>query len=208
VRPRTVKPWRKMTPAPRKPIPVTICAAIRLGSKLTTLPLVRNSRKPYAETSVKSPEPTATSMCVRSPAAFSSSSRSSPITPPSSAATARRRSAPSQPTDGRSAKGSLDGGTLLLADLLERRPGGPEQLVELRTRERVALRRRLHLNEPAVAGHDHVQVDVGRRVLGVVQVEQELATHDPDRDGRDRVSERLAEPETVERAPGGHVRAR
>src|SRR5436190_11771073 len=145
-------------------------------------------------------------MCVRSPAAFSSSSRSSPITPPSSAATARRRSAPSQPTDGRSAKGSLDGGTLLLADLLDRHPGELEQLVELRTRERVALRRRLHLDEPAVAGHDDVQVDVGGRVLRIVEIEQELAPDDADRDGRDRVAQRLAEPEAVERAAGRYVR--
>ena len=33
VRPRTVRPWRMIAPAPRKPMPVTICAAIRVGSK-------------------------------------------------------------------------------------------------------------------------------------------------------------------------------
>jgi hypothetical protein len=33
-----------MAPAPRKPMPVTICAAILVGSARTTLaPLVRNS---------------------------------------------------------------------------------------------------------------------------------------------------------------------
>src|SRR5689334_4567142 len=138
-------------------MPVTICAAIRLGSKLTW-PWFRNSRKPYAETSVKSAEPSATSMCVRRPAAFSSSSRSRPITPPRSAATASRRSASSQPTDGRSVKRSLGDGALRLADLLDPGPRELEELVELRTRERVPLGRRLHLDEAAVAGHDDVQV--------------------------------------------------
>ena len=33
VSPRTDRPWRMIAPAPRKPIPVTICAAIRVGSK-------------------------------------------------------------------------------------------------------------------------------------------------------------------------------
>jgi hypothetical protein len=33
VRPRIEKPCRMIAPAPMKPIPVTICAAIRVGSK-------------------------------------------------------------------------------------------------------------------------------------------------------------------------------
>ncbi len=32
VSPRTETPWRRIAPAPRKPTPVTICAAIRVGS--------------------------------------------------------------------------------------------------------------------------------------------------------------------------------
>ena len=48
-----------IAPAPRKPIPVTICAAIRVGS--TGEPAATNSAKPYAETSVKSAEPSETS---------------------------------------------------------------------------------------------------------------------------------------------------
>ena len=32
VRPRTMEPWRMMVPAPRKPTPVTIWAAMRAGS--------------------------------------------------------------------------------------------------------------------------------------------------------------------------------
>ena len=52
-------------------------------------------------------------------------------------------------------------------------PGGElEQLVELVAAERNPLGGRLHLDEPPVAGHHDVQVDVGVRVLGVVEVEQ------------------------------------
>jgi hypothetical protein len=32
VTPRTVTPWRMIAPAPRNPMPETICAAIRVGS--------------------------------------------------------------------------------------------------------------------------------------------------------------------------------
>ena len=47
VRPRTEKPWRMIAPAPRKPMPVTICAAMRVGSARTTLPpWTRNSWNP------------------------------------------------------------------------------------------------------------------------------------------------------------------
>ena len=47
VNPRTDRPCRMIAPAPRKPIPVTICAAIRVGSaRMTLSPEVRNSRKP------------------------------------------------------------------------------------------------------------------------------------------------------------------
>ena len=73
--------------------------------------------------------------------------------------------------------------------------------------ERHALGRRLHLDEPAVAGHHDVHVDVGGRVLGVVEVEQRLAVDDADRDGRDRAGERLREAEAVERALRRDVRA-
>jgi hypothetical protein len=34
VSPRTDSPWRMMAPAPRKPIPVTTCAAMRVGSSV------------------------------------------------------------------------------------------------------------------------------------------------------------------------------
>jgi hypothetical protein len=47
VSPRTERPWRMIAPAPRKPMPVTICAAIRVGSVRTSAPLLtRKSWKP------------------------------------------------------------------------------------------------------------------------------------------------------------------
>src|SRR5262245_18503406 len=202
VRPRIVKPWRKISPAPRKPMPVTTWAATRLGSTSRA----GNSSKPYAPTMVKSAEPTATSTCVRSPAAFSSSSRSRPTSPPRPAATAIRASASSQVSCGSSARSS----DCILLSFLDHRDaarGQLEQLVELVPAERHALGRRLHLDQATVPGHHHVQVDVRGRVLDVVEVEQQLAADNPERDRRDRVGHRLREPEAVERTPGGDVRA-
>src|SRR6266550_1516688 len=204
VSPRTERPWRMIAPAPRKPIPVTICAAMRVGSTLAPKLL-----KPYAETSVKSAEPTQTTRCVRSPACRSRSSRSSPMAPPRAAATKRRSSTSGQPIVG--------GTTIALRELtrdrlcLQRRdladPGRREreQLVERLSLERVALGRRLHLDEAPVAGHHDVHVGVGARVLAVVEVEQGCALHDADRDGGDRVPERAREAEAVERAHRGDV---
>src|SRR5581483_9751344 len=82
-----------------------------------------------------------------------------------------------------------------------------EQLVELVAPERDPLRGRLHLDEAAVAGDDHVQVDVRARVLDVVEVEEELAADDPERDGGDGAGHRLREAEPVERAARGDPRA-
>ena len=44
VRPRTAMPWWMITPAPRKPAPVTTCAATRVGS--IAAPGRENSEKP------------------------------------------------------------------------------------------------------------------------------------------------------------------
>src|SRR5260221_1303540 len=109
-------------------------------------------------------------MCVRRPAAFSSSSRSSPIAPPSAAATATRRSVSSQPSERSSATRRID--CLLLGgldppDSLRRQL---EQLVELVSAERNLLGRRLHLHQPSDSGHDHVQVYVCRPVFLVIVV--------------------------------------
>src|SRR3954466_9753848 len=193
VRPRTDSPWRMMAPAPRKPIPLTICAAIRVGSvRTSTPPLVTNSLNPYAETSVKSAEPTETTRCVRNPACRSRSSRSRPTAPPRRAATRSRRR-----TCGHSSVGTAlrkcngDGFRLDLADPGDALLREVDELVEGGARERILLGGRLHLDQPPVAGHDDVHVGVGVRVLGVVEVEERHAFDDADRDGGDGIDECL-----------------
>src|SRR5262245_1931994 len=56
--------------------------------------------------------------------------------------------------------------------------GEREHLVEARAAERDLLGCPLHLDELAGARHHHVHVDLGRGVLGVVQIEHGLALHD------------------------------
>src|SRR5947209_11850612 len=158
-----------IAPAPRKPMPLTICAEMRVGS-------TRGPVNPYAETSVKSAEPTETTRCVRRPACRSRSSRSNPIAPPSTAATKRRRRTCGQASDGTPATATLrkcNRGRLRLplADLADSGGRQLEQLVEQLAGERIALRRRLHLDQATVAGHDDVHVGVGARVFRVVEVE-------------------------------------
>ena len=76
--------------------------------------------------------------------------------------------------------------------------GEIEQLVQPAAIERHPLGRRLHLDEQALARHHDVEVDVGGRVLGVLEVEQRLPVHHPDGDRRDGAGERAREPEPVE----------
>src|SRR5262245_51360082 len=194
-----------IAPAPRKPIPVTICAAIRGGSTRTP-----QSVNPYAETRVNSADPTHTRRWVRSPAWRSRHSRSSPIAPPSTAARKSRSSTSAQPIVGvvtRLWELTCDRFGLKRPDLGDAPCGQLEQLVERLARERVAFGGRLHLDEAAVAGHDDVHVGVGARVLGVVEVEQRDTVDDPDGHGRDRVPEGAGETETLERAHPGDVGA-
>src|SRR5919198_5613810 len=199
VSPRTERPCRMIAPAPRKPIPVTTCAATRVGSARTMLPPeTRKSRNPYAPAIVNRAAPIETSMCVRKPASRSRSSRSIPTAPPSAAATASRRSASSQSSAGTLDASSIERPLLRLPDRLDPRRRQIEQLVQVVAVEGRALGRRLHLDEPPVAGHDDVQVDLGARVLRVVEVEQPLALDDPDRDGRDRILQRTGQPSLVE----------
>src|SRR5438445_10480593 len=190
-----------IAPAPRKPTPLTICAAIRVGSVRTRLPpLTRNSWKPYAETIVKSAAPMETSMCVRNPASRSRNSRSRPIAPPSAAATPSRSRTCDQWSVGiaaRSSKRRRRCFELVLADLDDSAGREVDQLVQLLASERIALGRRLDLDEPAVAGRHDVHVRLRVRVLGVVEVEQCDAVDDADGDGRDRIPQRLREPEAV-----------
>src|SRR5438445_28506 len=92
---------------------------MRVGSVRTSAPpLTRKSWKPYAETIVKSADPTPTSRCVRRPASRSRSSRSIPTAPPSTAARNSRSRASSHGNDGIAAlsKRSLEHGVLQIRD--------------------------------------------------------------------------------------------
>src|SRR5438270_4415814 len=197
-----------IAPAPRKPIPVTICAAIRGGSARTTLwPEARKAWKPYAETIVNSADPSATRRWVRSPASRWRISRSTRIRPPRSAASASRSSDSSQLSVGSSCKGCLQRLLLCARDLGDSGGGEVEQCVETGTVEGDPLRGRLHLHESVVSGHDDVHVDLGLGVLCIVEIEHRLAVDDADRDGCDRSGQRPAEPEPVEGPAGRDVRA-
>src|SRR5262245_38116398 len=192
-------PSRMIAPAPRKPMPVTICAAILVGSARTTLaPLERNSWKPYAETIVNRDEPSETSRCVRMPASRSRTSRSTPIAAPRPAATTSRTSASQPPSTGTLLARSIDRLFLHRRQLVDPVDGKIEQIVEAVAVERHALGRGLHLHEPAVARHHDVQVDLRARVLDVVEVEERLAVDDADGHSGDGAAERLREPEPVE----------
>ena len=61
VRPRTISLRTKIRPPPMKPIPDTICAAIREGSS-TTRPESRMSVKPYLDTNITSADEKPTSV--------------------------------------------------------------------------------------------------------------------------------------------------
>src|SRR5437868_4092359 len=108
VSPRTERPCRMIAPAPRKPMPLTICAAMRVGSMRVPV-AVKKSSKPYADTSVKSADPTQTTRCVRSPACRSRSSRSNPIAPPRPAEIASRSSTCGQASVGAALRKSDSG---------------------------------------------------------------------------------------------------
>src|SRR2546426_5024416 len=198
-----------IAPAPRKPMPVTICAAMRVGSARTTFALVsRNAWKPYAPTIVKSAEPRATSRCVRSPASRSRSSRSTPISPPSTAASASRSSDSSQFSVGSALDASCSNGLLLYgSELVDPGRSELEQLVETLTRERRPLRRRLYLHECTVTGHDDVHVHLGLGVFRVIEVEQRLAFDDPNGHCGHRAGQGLGQSEAVERTARRHVGA-
>jgi hypothetical protein len=90
VRPFTISLRKMIVPAPMKPMPLATCAATREGSRMTWRSL-RMSEKPKMETTMKSAEPSDTRAWVLIPAAHSNRSRSSPIRPPRTTATARRK---------------------------------------------------------------------------------------------------------------------
>ncbi len=95
VRFRTFEPARKIIPAPRKPMPTTTFDATRVTSNWTFTARwsVTNSEKPRVEMIPNTAAPRATVMWVRSPAGWSSTSRSRPTTAPSAAAATRRQTA-------------------------------------------------------------------------------------------------------------------
>src|SRR5690348_2572576 len=102
----------------------------------------------------------------------------------------------------------IEGGLLRLANLGDALRSQVEQLVQCVAVERRALGGRLHLDQPFAAGHDDVQVDLGTRVLHVVEVEQQLAAHDSERHRCDRVRKHAREASLAERARSGDVRSR
>ena len=87
VSPCTASRRTKMRPAPMKPMPETIWAAIRDGSSTTRSRLMM-SQKPYFEISMKSAEPRPTRVWVRIPAALLRHSRSTPMRAESTKASA------------------------------------------------------------------------------------------------------------------------
>src|SRR3954468_13169326 len=68
--------------------------------------------------------------------------------------------------------------------------GQSEKLVKGGARERGPLRRRLHLDQAAVAGHHHVGVDFGIGVLAVIEVAEGAAVDEADADGGDGAGQR------------------
>ena len=191
-----------IAPAPRKPIPVTICAAIRVGSARTTLAAAgqelveavrgddREERRAEPDEQVRAQPGLAVAQLALE-------------------ADRRRRARPRRTSrQGRSQSLRepipLTRSAYCLGlrdrDLLDPGLRQLEQLVEANAGEGHLLRGRLHLDQPPVAGHDDVHVDLGGRVLGVVEVEQRHAVDDADRDRGDRPRQRLREPEPVERA--------
>src|SRR5207245_1725497 len=90
VRPRTSSPWRRMLPAPRNPTPVTICAAMRVGSTV-------RANSGISPRPVNMHEPALMSAMVRKPAGCPRNSRSAPMTSPSARATITRKARSNSP---------------------------------------------------------------------------------------------------------------
>jgi hypothetical protein len=89
VSPRTASRRTKIRPPPMNPIPETICAATRDGSRTTPCPTT--SENPYLDTSMISAELNPITVWVRSPALFCRTSRSRPMIADRKSATARSK---------------------------------------------------------------------------------------------------------------------
>src|SRR3984893_5008156 len=88
-RPRTLSPSRMINPAPRNPIPDTICAATRVGSAVAQL-------NPYADNNTNKVAPTATKALVRNPAIRARYWRPNPMTGPRPIPATRRAGSPAR----------------------------------------------------------------------------------------------------------------
>lgn len=88
VMPVTLSPVFRMTPAPRKPTPETICADIRPGSTVSGAPAITCQDRIDAR--VNSADPEHMKMFVLRPAGFPAHSLSSPTRAPQRHATVRR----------------------------------------------------------------------------------------------------------------------
>ena len=91
VSPRIEVPYLMIAPAPRKPMPVTIWAAIRVGSGAVPSPLASTPTNPNTDSTVNIAEPNDTRRWVRIPAGCWWISRSSPTSAPSTEATTSRK---------------------------------------------------------------------------------------------------------------------
>src|SRR4051794_25008095 len=109
-----------------------------------------------------------------------------PTAAPRPAATTSRSTASQPPIAVALLARSIDGLLLARRQLLDAACCEVEEVVEPFAVERNTFRGRLHLDESPVARHDDVEVDVGARVLDVVEVEQRLAVDDANRHGGDR----------------------
>lgn len=69
---------------------------------------------------------------------------------------------------------------------------GTNHLLELIGRERGLLRGSLHFDESPASRHDEVHVDLGGRILAVIEVEERFPFHDADADGGNAVRKNLS----------------
>src|SRR6266849_8618171 len=127
---------------------------------------------------------------------MSSSSRISNGTAPSSATSSRPLAGLSvartrSPLEGEDAFGTrFEGAALEPDEAADAGLGDHQQRVEPGAAEGHLLGGALDLDELAGAGHDHVHVDLGARVLDVVQVEHGLTVDDADADRANAVADR------------------
>ena len=157
---------------------------------------------------MKSAAPSETSRCVRSPASRSRSSRSSPIAAPSAAAnTIRSASSARRELRHATASAAASCAAVISSIPCERRASSSSSSW---SREKGAPSAVACTSTSSpLAGHDDVEVDVGARVLDVVEVEQDARRR---RSRRETAATESASarprPMPVERAPGGDVGAR